>query len=50
MLLFVLSCLMVLLAAFLIMIAVQMINVEKQIKTIADYTEYKVKKLYGKET
>ncbi len=49
MLLFIMSCLGILLAAFLIMISVQIIDLEKRLKSIIDLTEVKVKRLYGKE-
>ncbi|MBN1307052.1 MAG: hypothetical protein JXA18_03985 [Chitinispirillaceae bacterium] len=45
---FVLSVLSALIAAFLIMTAVQLIRIERVIEACADIADIKVKKLYGK--
>jgi hypothetical protein len=49
MLFFILFSLAVLLAAFLIMISVQIIGLEKNLKSVIELTEFKVRKLYGKD-
>lgn len=48
MILFFFVCLSSILITLLIMMSVQMIRIEKMINGITDYTEIKVKKLYGK--
>ena len=45
---FILSVLAALIAAFLVMTAVQLIRIERVIETCADIADIKVKKIYGK--
>jgi hypothetical protein len=45
---FVFICLSVMLIAFLIMIAIQLIRVEKMVTLLSEQTEAKVKFLFGK--
>lgn len=47
--LFILGCLSFFIFTVMIMIAVQLIRIEKSINELNDFTEARVKKLYGKK-
>ncbi|NLW31247.1 MAG: hypothetical protein GXY77_07315 [Fibrobacter sp.] len=49
MILFIFICLAALLSAFLVMISVQLIRIEKSVSQITEITEIHVKKMYGKK-
>lgn len=48
MFIFILSCMALLITTFLVMIAVQLLKMERIIADCTDQTEVQVKKLYGK--
>lgn len=49
MLLFIFTCIALFITAFLVMIAIQLIGIEKVISEITEITELHVKKIYGKK-
>lgn len=47
--LFIFGCLAVFISAVLLLVAIQVIRIEKTVQDICNFTEAKVRKLYGKK-